>query len=337
MGAIKINLNTNYMPIKIYLNSFDTLIRPILTYGCEIWGIDLLHNKRNFKENINNDNSKPELLHMKFLKRLLGVNSKASNIGTRSEFGRHPIIAYIIQQIIRYYVRLEAMPNTRLLKQIYNCTKNKPFSTAKVANHIATLCNFQFNKYNLETQKDYKKCLKQFNNHWNFFLENDWYATLNNPRGPTGQKNKLRFYAKIKKTFCLENYLIIVKNPEYRKYTAQLRISAHQLEIEQGRHKRKTTTENNVEKKVPIPENERICNYCSTHSIENEIHFLLKCSFYSDERKDFLDSFNYDMSTVDPDSLVTELFNRRDSECVLKFARYISTLIEKRKKETMNI
>ena len=54
--------------------------------------------------------------------------------------------------------------------------------------------------------------------------------------------------------------------PCHRIALSRLRTSCHQLEMEVGRHH-----------KPPIPENERICKYCSTSSIDNETHFLIEC------------------------------------------------------------
>ena len=42
---------------------FDTLVLPILSYGCEVWGVDT------------KCGAAPEALHRDFLRRLLGVRS----------------------------------------------------------------------------------------------------------------------------------------------------------------------------------------------------------------------------------------------------------------------
>ena len=60
-------------------------------------------------------------------------------------------------------------------------------------------------------------------------------------------------------------YLELTKNTNHRKALAKLRSSNHNLRINS--------------------ENLRICQYCSSHEIENEIHFLLYCNHYQNIRK----------------------------------------------------
>ena len=57
---------------------FDTLISPIITYGCEVWGVYL---KQNFASW---DKELTEKVHLRFCKYYLGVNSKSSNSACRS-------------------------------------------------------------------------------------------------------------------------------------------------------------------------------------------------------------------------------------------------------------
>ena len=68
---------------------FDTMIFPILSYNSEVWG---MYTKQDFKKW---DNSAIENIHLKFCKRYLEVNSKASNLACRAELGRLPLIVPI--------------------------------------------------------------------------------------------------------------------------------------------------------------------------------------------------------------------------------------------------
>ena len=69
------------------------------------------------------------------------------------------------------------------------------------------------------------------------------------------------------KRLVWEYYLSWIYVPSANKIVlARLRTSCHQLEIEVSRHH-----------KPPIPENKRICKFCSTSSIDNETHFLIEC------------------------------------------------------------
>ena len=77
---------------------FDTMIFSILSYNSEVWG---MYTKQEFKTW---DNSPLEKVHLKFCKRYLEVNNKASNLACRAELGRYPLLIAINQKIMKYFV-----------------------------------------------------------------------------------------------------------------------------------------------------------------------------------------------------------------------------------------
>ena len=65
---------------------------------------------------------------------------------------------------------------------------------------------------------------------------------------------------------------------------ARLRLSAHNLQVETGRFN-----------KTKTPRDQRFCLYCKTLNIfivEDEIHFLLVCSLFNEERQRFLEEIH---------------------------------------------
>ena len=72
----------------------------------------------------------------------------------------------------------------------------------------------------------------------------------------------------------MELYLHHITNTSFKLRTllSKIRLSSHALEIEKGRH---------CKPKIP-PEN-RLCKACG-EGVEDEIHFLFKCSLYDIER-----------------------------------------------------
>ena len=65
------------LPIDIVLDLFDTMVLPVLLYGCEIWGYEKL-------ESI-------EIFYRKFLRYILKVNSQTTNCMVYGETGRTPL------------------------------------------------------------------------------------------------------------------------------------------------------------------------------------------------------------------------------------------------------
>ena len=106
-------------------------------------------------------------------------------------------------------------------------------------------------------------------------FEEMWSNILNknSENGFTG--NKLRFYRTLKTKFEYEQYLNVLTNPQQRAMVTRLRTSSHKLNIEVGRHRN-------------IPVNERKCQQCDLNQVEDEHHFIFKCSKYENYRREFM-------------------------------------------------
>jgi hypothetical protein len=85
-------------------------------------------------------------------------------------------------------------------------------------------------------------------------------------------EGKLRTYTTFKVHFGFENYLSVIGNFEHGRCLTRLRISAHCLHIETGRYQ-------------GIPPHQRLCGQCDSGEVEDEIHFLLCCSNFREERQ----------------------------------------------------
>ena len=109
-------------------------------------------------------------------------------------------------------------------------------------------------------------------------MENDysklWLDRINKTTDDLSNGNKLRTYASFKNTFSIENDLLVTDCKQKRISFTKLRISAHNLMIEKGRHKRP--------KKLELKD--RTCFYCKNSEIEDEIHFMMQCKLYKEKR-----------------------------------------------------
>ena len=111
-------------------------------------------------------------------------------------------------------------------------------------------------------QFKFKHSLKRiFRSHY----EDIWHSQL--PKQSTG---KLSSYVKFKSNFGLEKYLLKL-NFNSRRSLTKLRISSHRLGIERGRY-------------TNIPRHDRICSRCNVNEIDDEIHYLFKCSLFNTDR-----------------------------------------------------
>jgi hypothetical protein len=103
---------------------------------------------------------------------------------------------------------------------------------------------------------------------------------------------KLRTYCSFKTSFECENYIHILSRTK-RSNFCKLRVSAHNLAIETGRH---------ITPRVP-PEN-RICTKCDLNETEDEYHFIMNCKAY--------DNLRYNLLSQIKSILVTTNFSDND-------------------------
>ena len=88
---------------------FDTLVKPILCYGCEVWSI--VGNKSDFE--------KLERIQQGSLKELLGVHMQTTNLHVLAEYGRYPLQLSWQAVAGKYLTRLATMGTDRLLKHAF--------------------------------------------------------------------------------------------------------------------------------------------------------------------------------------------------------------------------
>ena len=216
----------------------------------------------------NISNSLQEKVHLSFLKWALGVHRKASNIGVWGETGRYPLIFESIRLSLNYFKRLETLDrnsfvsaalreqkalNLPWIKNITTLTKiDEIYSLDHVAAHRATQSTLKSHRPTSTSEPlrnhplltipnhDYSQKLKPLPSKkfrvgkvletLKSFFTSCWEQVKST-------SPKLEFYHSVKEKFYKEPYLDICKGFSRRYSTTKLRISAHKLQIEQGRYK----------------------------------------------------------------------------------------------------
>ena len=102
--------------IMLRIKLFDALISPIPLYVSEIWVVD---------SNDQIEKDPAELVQIKFLKWLLGVNKYCSNNVCRAETGRFPIKIEAQYRNFKFWLTLTKHPKHKLSQVVYNDMKSR--------------------------------------------------------------------------------------------------------------------------------------------------------------------------------------------------------------------
>ncbi len=105
-------------PIKLWLKIFDSIIKPILLYGSEIWG-------PKFKLKYETWDKNPvEIFHLEFCKNILGIHRNAPNLGCRAELGRFPLLSEIQRESSEFWFHLSDTPTDSYHHSAFTIGKN---------------------------------------------------------------------------------------------------------------------------------------------------------------------------------------------------------------------
>ena len=250
-------IKLSMLPTKLALKVFSSQIVPILLYGSEVWAPYSNFNYENW------DRSVIERCHVQFLKRIIGCNIHTPNLLVRAELGKRPLLHDIINRSILYIEHLESIPGTlanSALDYEASCLEN-----CNILSIARGLTDYYSEENNYLSPKNKTELKKKSNSRYDVI----WARELS-------KMSKADSFSLFKSSIELEKYIWVVKNYRHRNALSRLRLSAHKLMIEKGRHH-----------KVPIERSERKCPSC-LNCIEDECHFLIACPLYENERKIFL-------------------------------------------------
>ena len=249
---------TNVSP-KHYIELFDKLIKPVLHYGAEIWGFS--------------NSNMIERVHLQFCKTLLGVKRTTQNDFVYGELGRLDLKHYRLISIIKYWFKILACDNTKYIKNVYSMMlndlevrQNKQNWASSVRTLLQTL---GFNDV------WYFQGVGNVNMFLSIFKQRVSDTFLQNWNEGIANSSRARSYS-LFSNFSYKIYLDHLSLEKFRHAISRIRMSSHRLEIERGRWHRPQS----------IPIDDRKCRVCG--SLEDEFHFILQCSLYTDLRKKYI-------------------------------------------------
>lgn len=237
---------------KLFFKMFDVQIQPILTYGCEVWGLSA-------------DHTAIERVHLFAIKRLLNVSIKTPTTLIYCETGRYPLYIQTYTRCIKYWLKLTRMEESRIPKKAYKMLYNLHCNNKKnwVSNIQCTLYRYGFG-YVWENQgvaniKQFLSTLKQRLYDCHIQDLNDKLMT----------KERFTLYSTYSQIPTIPYYLNNITNPIMRKWLTRVRLGVSPLKPHLFRY---SDARPNVD-----------CPFCKNVT-ESEIHFILVCPSYKNLR-----------------------------------------------------
>ena len=199
--------------------------------------------------------------NLSFLRQILGVHKKTTNIALLAETGKLPLCIKIFSHIVKYWMRLKATEKN-LLREAHKVNEEN-FAAGRRS--WMKMINF-LTKFS-EIDKDKRILIKDINKMTKIFKiktcskYKEWWT---HQAVITGS-NKLDFYYKFKRHFNFEKYLDNVPR-NIRIPLTRIRLSCHPFPIETGRYSR-----------PKILRKDRLCQICNLKSVGDEMHYLCFC------------------------------------------------------------
>ncbi len=106
---------------KSAIHLFDTLVRPIATYGCEVWGA-YTTKASHFLDDAKLDGFDSmtfDKLDIKLCENIIGVNKKTINVAVRGGLSRFHMTLFILKQVFKFWMRVAEGNTNSLLEACY--------------------------------------------------------------------------------------------------------------------------------------------------------------------------------------------------------------------------
>jgi hypothetical protein len=254
---------------------FETLVTPVIIYGCEVWGCSI--SRESWR--------KIEKIQKNFIIYNLKIKGNTPYPILLVETSLSPIESMAMTRYLMYKNKLNNMEDKRLPKIASKSSHNH--HRLKRGWHKDTQSWLNYWGIMEETILQNKDTIKK--NVKSKFKEKMWCDK------ELEGKRKLRYYKDvINPNLEDQNYLSVLPSVKKKISIAKIRKNSHELHSETGRWS------------IPkMPWDERVCHLCDTKKVEVEKHFLLDCPAYTHIRSHFQ---NIDHTTNLPNLLTQQKY-----------------------------
>ena len=250
------------LPIQMQVDLFNKTIKPILLYGCEIWGFGNL--------------DPIERVQLKFFKHILNLKKSTPSFMIYGELGIYPLEIDIKNRLISFWTKLVKNENENIASSMYltihSLNEQRKLKT-KWLDNIKNM--ILANGYGNVWQTPYEISANWFKLSFKQKVKDQYIQNWNSLVEKSSSGLNYRIF---KDTFEMNPYFMNLSNYKCRILTA-FRTRNHRLPIEIGRWS-------------SIPLNERTCRLCN-NGIGDEYHYILSCNSLVAQRKQYLKPYFY--------------------------------------------
>lgn len=250
-------LSVGGVDFDVFCKLYESLVEPVLLYGAGLWGL--------------RERKKLNTVQNMTCRYFLGLCKNAANIASQCDMGWSSCSVKQKIEAGRLYFKLERTDENRLVKKTFNWSSTHGKSWER--RFQVLMRNIGLDDLLNRRDLSPKNKVKSLKYKLKLLDSENWKSKL---WDDTSQENgnKLRTYRLYKTDLITEDYVKLRMERSHRRILAKYRSGSFPLQIETGRF---------TKPKVPL--NNRICKLCTDNVVEDEMHFLLCCDFYSDLRR----------------------------------------------------
>ena len=316
--------------VNLQCHLFDSLVRPLLCYGCDVWGVDWvseLCRSGNFASGKAEDE-----VHKPFLRQSLGVCKSTTVAVMYEDLGRYPVTMFWLRMAAQLWNRALARAGDDWLRLALDENVCMARDTSLPADARQHLWSHHFircmedlgiawqSPMGIKLHIDCKGLVQTMMARWRSFEGREAHRTLSlQPPAAWLQaactvRAAPATFSKGFKHFVYEQWFAPdrwrrkecwayhLHKPEQIRAMAQFRMGSHWLEIQRGRGGRQRDA--------------RCCHLC--HTIEDELH-LFECPLYTDARTSMLGT----LPALSSDTTIKAFFNKDNGQDWLNFAAFL--------------
>ncbi len=278
---------------------FDQVVKPVLSYGCHVWGPDVFHNKLNVDNIISRSKNPIEGVHIDFMRYLGGLPSSSPLWILYNEFQRTPLHFHWMALCARFWTRgtssidddyhtentlLRAAMSDNIALMLEGCNDcwaakfmKSMVAIGAISREALTLCRTVDDCINLSISEPI--VVEKLKHLWHSMCQ-DTFGALADPRDipDTIPTTNIRYRAWVnanQEPPHLKAFLPI----NIKHMLVRFRCTSFPLAIQMGLCSKNKT-----------PRSQRFCEACASTDnkcVEDDKHFLLECPVYAHIRSNY--------------------------------------------------